>query len=367
MDTVAKRFELAGRRALVRLFRMVSPRRVPPALPIDAAGKKILMLRQDRIGDVLVSLPVVHALKAKFPTAHIDALFGSNNPFAATADPSFDTRFVYRKRFGADIPLILALRRRRYDILIDFMDNVSTSSTLLVQLINARCAVGIEKENGYAYDVAVPRLPQGTHHIVDRLGELLRPFGIDPAATDLRLRYPLPVTAEETAGVWFAMHARGAMIGINVSSSGASKHWADENFIAVIEGLKTSIPAAQFVVFSTPAEQRRAHSVAESTGALVYPPGSFDEFAAGVKRCAMLVTVDTSAVHLGAAFRVPTVGLFVHDRADLLPWVPYRTPHRAVETTGHAVRDIVPGEVIAACCDLARECGIIPAAAKEGT
>jgi ADP-heptose:LPS heptosyltransferase len=365
MDTVAKRVELAGRRALVRLFRFARPGRSPVTLPIDASGKRILMLRQDRIGDVLVSLPVVHALKSRYPTARIDALFGTNNATAAPADMSFGSRFIYRKRLFADLALVAALRRRRYDILIDFMDNVSTSSTLLVRLIGAQVAVGIDKENSYAYDVVVPRLPQGEYHIVDRLAELLRPFGIDPATLDLRLRYPLPVSAVEKAGVWFATHARAPMIGVNVSSSGESKYWPDENFSALINGLKRAMPAMQVVLFSAPAEQDRTRVVSLATGAHVYPPGSFDEFAAGVKRCAMLVTVDTSAVHLGAAFRVPTVGLFVHDRAELMPWVPYRIPHRTVETTEHSVRSITVQEVLAACVHLAAACGLDATTASE--
>lgn len=359
MDSFAKRTELAGRRALVRLFRMVRPRRdsaVP--LPINATGKRILMLRQDRIGDVLVSLPVIHAIKQHFPTARIDALFGVNNHFVAPGDAAFSTRFVYRKEPGEIATLLRTLRRNKYDVLIDFMDNVSASSTMLVSAIGAHCAIGIDKENAYAYDVVVPRLPQGSVHIVDRLGELLRPFGIDPAQEDLRLRYALPAEADRRARDWMAALGDSPKIGVNISASGGSKMWAEEKFVDAIRRITHDHPSVEIVLFCAPGEESRAQAIADAVNAAVFPPGSFDEFAAGIKHCNALITVDTSAVHLAAAFRVPAVVLFVHDKPELMPWVPYRTPHRAVVTTEHTIANIPVDAVVAAFNALDAECTI---------
>jgi ADP-heptose:LPS heptosyltransferase len=43
----------------------------------------------------------------------------------------------------------------------------------------------------------------------------------------------------------------------------------------------------------------------------------------------LLLTPDTAVVHLAAAWKVPTVALY-HIEAGVAPWLPYRTPHRAV-------------------------------------
>ena len=360
MDSFLKRSELAGRRALVRLLRFLYARegRRPP-LPLDVNGKRILMLRQDRIGDVLVSLPIVHALKKHFPSVRIDALFGENNSFIALNDPAFSERFVYHKNFFRAWASLHMLRRRKYDYLIDFMDNVSTSSTIFVARIKAHCSVGIEKENSYIYDIVVPRLPQSQVHIVDRLGELLRPFGITPEKEDLRLSYPLAAAVVERADKWFAVncgaHEEAARIGVNISASGADKDWGKENFISLISGLRTAFPAAAFALFCAPGDEPRADEIARKTNARVFPPSTFDEFAAGIRALDALITVDTSAVHLAAAFRIPSVILYVHDKPELMPWTPYRSPHRAITTAEHTIKNISPRAVLDGVIDLDRE------------
>jgi len=361
MDSIPKRIELAGRRALVRLFRMARQLRDRPSLPLDAAGKRVLMLRQDRIGDVLVSLPVIHALKTKFPTAQIDALFGENNFFVAPHDAVFSRRYTYRKKPAAIAAMVRRLRRNRYDFLIDFMDNVSASSTLLVSAISAWCAVGIEKENAYTYDVVVPRLPQSRVHIVDRLAELLRPFGIDPEQLDLRLTYSISDESERRAQTWMEQHAPFPRIGVNISASGAAKEWGAENFSTLVGALKQQHPAVSVVLFCAPGEESLAATIADAHAVAVYPPGTFDEFAAGIKQCGALITVDTSAVHLAAAFQRPAVVLFVHDNPALTPWVPYHVPHRAVTTSMHSVKHISVDEVLRAFESLDRECSITAA------
>lgn len=316
------------------------------------------MLRQDRIGDVLVSLPIIHALKRHFPSAQIDALFGENNHFVAANDPALSERFIYRKNVSGAMHILRTLRHRHYDYSIDFMDNVSTSSTILVARIKAQCSVGIEKENAYIYDVAVPRLPQSNVHIVDRLGELLRPFGITPEYEDLRLSYPLPPEAIVRAEEWFSHGCgaeRTARIGINISASGADKDWGKENFSALLKQLRDNFPHAECILFCAPDDEAHAEEIARATNARVFPPSTFDEFAAGIHALDMLITVDTSAVHLAAAYQIPAVVLYIHDKPELMPWTPYKSPHRAVTTQQHSVRSIAVKEVLESVADLDRE------------
>jgi len=360
MDSFLKRCELAGRRSLVRLLGLANSRRREHfSLPLDASGKRILMLRQDRIGDVLVSLPIVHALKRHFPTAQIDALFGENNHFVSMNDPAFSERFTYRKNIRDAARILRLLRHRRYDFLIDFMDNVSASSTIFVSRIKAHCSIGIEKENAYIYDIAVPRLPQSRAHIVDRLAELLRPFGVNPDNEDLRLSYTLPDAATKRAEQWFADNC-GAReyarrIGVNISASGEDKQWGDENFRALIRALRARFPNASVILFCAPGDEAKAGAIANGANARIFPPSSFDEFAAGIRELDALITVDTSAVHLAAAFQIPSVILYVHDKSELAPWTPYKSSHRAITTTQHSVKCISVQETLDGVIDLDRE------------
>jgi ADP-heptose:LPS heptosyltransferase len=94
--------------------------------------------------------------------------------------------------------------------------------------------------------------------------------------------------------------------------------------------------------------------VALATGAQAVPTQpSLREFAAILHQFDLLLTPDTAAVHLAAAWKIPTVALYQSDPA-VAPWLPYHTPHRAVADQG-GIPAISADRVIAALDELIKE------------
>jgi ADP-heptose:LPS heptosyltransferase len=82
-----------------------------------------------------------------------------------------------------------------------------------------------------------------------------------------------------------------------------------------------------------PSDSRRANEIVNGNpAAILAPETSFDGFAAWIKRVSLLVTPDTSAVHLAAAFNVPSVVLYVQSNPELKIWEPYKTPSESLVT-----------------------------------
>src|SRR4029079_14546388 len=119
---------LGGAAVMARPFR----RRVPPAAP-----KRILVLRLERIGDLLMTLPALADLRSLAPTAEIDLIVGSwNADLARAIDPvsrvlSLGAAWLGRESQGHPLPsLVRAARRLRpnaYDLAINFEPDIRSN------------------------------------------------------------------------------------------------------------------------------------------------------------------------------------------------------------------------------------------------
>lgn len=348
-----KRVEIRLRRRLIAGFgRPVATVLVdtPQRLPGLPERPKILVLRQDKIGDALVSFPVVRALHDAFPTATIDVLLGDANYAIRNALSPFIRRaWRYSKRLPAILRLLAGLRAERYDVVVDLMDNPSTTASLLIRGIRSRYAVGIDKSNAAVYTHVVPLPDRATVHIVERIAQLLLPFGIDPARCDLSLFYPL--SPEDTAHARERMgeKRRALRFGVNISGTGEQKYWGRGHFADLITAVQTAHDDVETVVFSSPEYREERRAIVGATGVAEAPTaGSFHEFAALLHECDVILTPDTSVVHLAAAWQTPCVALFIHSNKRLLPWTPYRSPHEALCTEEPHLKFIPVADVLPA-------------------
>jgi len=320
---------------------------------------RILFLRQDRIGDVLVSIPIIKAIHAALPNAEIDILLGDNNIAVKHAcTPFVRSILLYKKTLVSVVSLIRRIRRRNYDVVIDLMDNASTTSSLLVSWSNARYALGIDKENRSVYTHVVPLMPRATVHIVERLSMLLMPFGITPSETPLDLSYDV-TEQERTAAMAFiappSEHQGHLYVGVNISGSDHSRMYDVDKFVEALQTIHAEFEDARLFIFSAPRHAELRDAVAARVRADSVPSAtSFHDFACRLSCMDAIVTVDTSVVHLAAAWKIPSVVLFVHDSPGLMPWYPYGSPHWPVETSTISLNNIPTQEVIEAMRSMLR-------------
>ena len=319
------------------------------------ATPRLLLLRQDRIGDVLVSVPLIRALRSKYPQAVIHMLFSRTNYGVRQAVlPWIDHAWRYDKTPASAIGLIRAFRRARYDVVVDLMDSPSTNSQLVAQWSRARARLGIRHERAGHYTVAVPLLDRERVHIVERLAQLLLPFGLDPAVVPLELEYRLTDAERARARARLAPTDRPRRLGVNISGSSLARFWGRDNFIALIKWFQETDSRFHVTVVGAPDYEPDLAAIAAATGAGRLPTLEFHEFAAVVHEFDLLLTPDTAVLHLGAAWKIPQVDLFHQPPGAPLPWYPYHSPYKALlhpDGVGH----IPQGEVRAALRALVTE------------
>lgn len=322
-----KNIEIAFRRLLLRFLRLIVKRSKPLPDTIDFNTCKFLFVRQDRIGDVLISTPLIYAFKNRYPKATVDFLLSANNHFVLEHEPLVRKRWIYKKSLGGALEILFSIRNEHYDFVIDLMDNPSTTSTVICALANGTWNVGLIKENEYAYDIPVPLLSRKETHIIDRLGMLLTVFGIDPKNETFRIRYRTSGESKEFARTFFdTMGWEGKqVVGINISPTDGVRFWGIQNFQNLVGKLLAQYPHLPIVLLYAPVDKPHAEEIAKPFSTIVLSPEthSFDQFAALVEKLSLLVTPDTSVVHLAAAFQIPSVVLYVQSNKELRIWEPY--------------------------------------------
>jgi ADP-heptose:LPS heptosyltransferase len=276
----------------------------------------ILILRQDRLGDVLMSTFFLAALRERYPKSRIAVLLGKNNEQVIPLLPYPCETFIYRKNIFADLRMLRQIRHIHFDVAIDMTDKASVTSSILLSQIGAKINVGIQKENSVVYDITVPRPSQMDVHITERVAELLRPFGIDPATVDRRPRLNLSIQRQK------------GRIGLNVSSRTADRS-APGPASAEIAKDVLALGFSELLVFAAPHDRLRGEETVllanDSRIHLAESKPTFAEFAEQIASCEYLITVDTSVIQVAAAAGIPMVLMF-RPMSDEHPWTPVGVP-----------------------------------------
>jgi heptosyltransferase III len=295
----------------------------------------ILILRQDRLGDVLMSTFFLTALRERFPKSRIAILLGKNNKEVIRLLPFPCDTFIYSKNLFADFKMLRQIRREKFDVAIDLTDKASVTSSVLLSQIGAKLRVGIEKENSIVYDITVPRPSQMDVHITERVAELLRPFGIDPTSVDRRPQ--LNLSAKRQTG----------RIGLNVSSRTPDRS-APANVSAEIARGVLELGFSEVIVFAAPHERQRGKETVQlANDSRIYLAESkptFAEFAEQIASCEYLITVDTSVIQIAAAAGIPMVLMF-RPMNDEHPWTPIGVPYE-IHTQYPSLASLEPQPVL---------------------
>lgn len=314
-----------GERTLVRtadaVLAVVSTMKRPFARSSNGTEPaRILLLRLERIGDLVMALEAIRDVRALAPQAHIDLAVGSWNAALAGAIPSIDrvetldARWLAREGEGTGMTgLLLAARRwrtRGYDLAINFEPDVR-SNLVAAAAGAARTAGWASGGGGPLLDVALDYDPTtATAANARRLVE--RVFG-RAAPAIARPLLAIPEAATAAAAARLRAGAGRPLVGVHVSGGRAIKQWPPDRFAEVGARLADTRNA---VIVATGAPGDRA--LVSGLQAALAPRLVIDAVtddgllasAAILAQLDVLVTGDTGPMHLASAVGTPTVAVF---------------------------------------------------------
>jgi len=289
--------------------------------------RRILVSRIRRIGDVILSLPVLDALHARFPDAEIDYLAEEEPAQAVVGHPAIRRVLHFRPGSWPGLPgppdLLARLRRARYDWAIDLYGN--PRSAILIGWTGAPVRVGLPRASRRRFFTHVAPNPPDPVSAVERHLLALVPLGVPAAGRTPRIHLS---EGERIAGLEVlarALPSGGPRIGLHVGNRWPAKRWPEERFQALLRGI--SKLGARSVVLAGPGEEGLARRVASGGGSAraaqpVLSGLPLREYVAAVAALDVLVTNDGSPLHVGPAVGVPTVGILGPTVPEI--WFPYR-------------------------------------------
>jgi ADP-heptose:LPS heptosyltransferase len=299
---------------------------------------KILLVQTGRIGDLILLFPAFEALKKLNPNNELHLLASRHNYQAALHQPFVDKVFVYEKGlklFGT----VRKLRKEKYDIWIDPKDHKSGESRLLALLCGAAFKIGFDKNKAVYHHLLESEELHPYEHMTYINLLALQPFGIKPAIT--RPNLFVEKTAETKLQTFLQNHHLTNYYCINLSGSQADRTWQTEKWIAFLQNLPTPHPV--FVIIASPAETERAKEiVSQIENAVYFETKSIVEVFSVVANSTLVITPDTSIVHIATAFDKPLLALYVNLPRFYKKFYPLNTIFEVVmeDKEGTAVSEI---------------------------
>ena len=308
--------------------------------PLDGIQmKRVLFLRPEKIGDMIISLPVFDGLSQRFPHIKIAILGSPTNYGIIKDDPRFDEIYLYTKNVPRDIRTLMAMRRGNYDCVVDMIGNDSVTALFLSQMCapgKPRIGVGKVKFREY-YDFNYDHRLGNTGHIIENTLKILNAFDID---SDKISGYAEPYIKEEAdarARAFFEQinggNREALKIGYNLSAGSVTRVWAQEKSIELLRKISSHTDGGKIILFTIPSERKRALVLKEKLGdgvELVPDKLNLIEAAAVIRYLDLLISPDTSLVHIARSMKVPVVGLYSRYMKNFLLWRPYGQEKGAV-------------------------------------
>ncbi len=315
--------------------------RLEPLPPLDpSAATRILAVRLDNIGDVVLLGPALRALRAAAPRATITLLCSRAGREAAALLPDVDSTIVARPAWqdlGGRLPLdpdrelglVAELRAGGFDAAFVFTSFSQTAfaPAFACYLAGIPVRVGQVREfGGSLLTHAVPSAPDGVHQ-ADRNLFLLESVGITAADRSLAVALPNAGVAGADAQLRAAgIDPRAPFVVVAPGASAQARRYPAEAFGAIVRGLSdaTGWPA---VIVGSAADGEAAASIRSLAPDAVSLVGdtSTAEWGAIIGAARLLVTSHSAPIHLADALGTPVVCLFSGTDRET-EWAPRATP-----------------------------------------
>lgn len=204
---------------------------------------KILIIKRDKLGDMLLTTPMLTLLRQSLPQARIEVLANTYNAWILDGNPDVDRVWSYQrvKEAGrihwraafAQVGQTLALRRERYDWVIIANGDASHRAIKRGALIGGQHLVSyVDDKNNHRAVTDPLNIPKSIHE-ARRMANLLTPLGITLPDELAPMRFQLPAEAESFAQQWLAEQglAAGGYITLGLGARRAKKQPTTEQII----------------------------------------------------------------------------------------------------------------------------------------
>jgi lipopolysaccharide heptosyltransferase II len=307
--------------------------------------ERIALIKPSALGDIAHALPVLHALRVRYPKAHITWIVNRAYEPLLADHPDLNATLPFDRGAGkrgwiagaaSFYGLLAHLRRERFDLAIDLQGLLRTGLMCWATGARRKLGLGAAREGArwFYTDVLTPpdaSAPQDEfrYHAVDRYWMVAQAVG----AADVPKRFHLPVAApaREWAEQRLRPHPRPWVM-INLGTRWETKRWPTASFSALFQQVHTRFGGTAILVGGAD-EQPLARAFLDHI-----PTATLDltgqstllQLVAVLARSDLVVSNDSGPLHLAVALGRPVVAPYTCTSPTRTG--PYGQPDAAVLT-----------------------------------
>lgn len=311
--------------------------------------KNILIVRTDRIGDVVLTTPSIKALRQAYPQARLTMLVAPatesivrNNPYLD--EVMVDDRLNVHKQAGF-FKLVWEVRKRRFDLAVIFYTKRRTNFLCFLAGVPYRLGYKNEKFGFLLNHPVEDRRHEGKKHEAEYCLDLLNVIGIQ--SHDLELQISFDPSAERWADEFVKKVKKPShkLIAIHVGASDPGRQWPVKCFIQLMRMIQSKYPV-QFILVGDQRIKEATDIILKENIPNVYSlinQTSVSQLASLFKRCDLLVSNDSGPVHVASATGVAVVSIFTRIDPGINPerWRPLGKQVRVVSVSESKVKDFI--------------------------
>jgi ADP-heptose:LPS heptosyltransferase len=302
-------------------------------------SNKVLMLRYDRIGDMIITTPVFRELKKAYPNIEINVLASkvnytvlNNNPYVNKVYLSNNNNIFF------DLPLLFKLRKQKIDTCFEFDHSVVRHAILRLKIIKPKKVISVIKEGRYGlkgnelkvYDFYTDK--KFNAHFRDIWLETLKPFDIITKANNYEIF--CDTNEEKIAERFLSKFKDKFLIGINLEGAIRGKKIKNNELEEICKGLYILKNNIHIIIISSPKNDISVEQIIIKMN-LNYVDKSYrtvniNSASALIKRLDMIITPDTSITHVASAFNKPIITIHEKNQESYKLFAPTSTLNRTV-------------------------------------
>lgn len=310
---------------------------------------KFLIFRYDAIGDMIVTTPVFSYLKKINPTAQIDILTSSRNNSVVKNDPRLSNIFILPSKFIDQLRLMNKLKKENYNFVFCFVLSKTGNAAFYANLIsgsNTRVVAikhSDERRNKLysgMFDIQVDTEDLRNKMTMAELQVKIvaRALKFDESKAATKLNLFLSESNTDYVKIFLKENdILSSFIVLNVSSGNEYRTWSIVKNKELLEQILRENEEMIVVLSYAPDDKEKAQeiSLVSQTRIILFDSqNDFMNTCALIAQSAIVITPDTSIVHVAASFRVPVLVLYTRLSSYLNEWAPFGVEYEMVVTEG---------------------------------
>jgi len=314
---------------------------VPLTIPLrDYPARRVALIKPSALGDIVQSLPVLTALRRRYPQAQITWVVNRAYEPLLCGHPDLDAtlavdrtggRWGFLEAAGHYGGFLGRLRHARFDLVIDLQGLLRSALMAAASGARRRVGFGSAREGAtWFYTDVVPGADLRAVHAVDRYWLMAEAVGAGNGPKEFRL--PLPEAERRRAAGLLDGWPRPWLF-LAVGSRWETKRWPPQHFAALVRraqavfgGTAVFLGGGEDVPLSRATATGLAGAALDLTGRTSLP-----QLAALLARADVVLSNDSGPLHLAAALGRPVVAPYTCTRVKLNG--PHGGETGAVETT----------------------------------